>query len=101
VFVINDPVYDNAAGQIEDVSVKNLILFKNRNNYTICHETLHGLGLYHTHKDGVITEPNRKFVYKDARVDPTHATDNIMSYNGALRKSTWYWQWKIIRKNIK
>ncbi|MFK7002086.1 hypothetical protein V3I07_14470, partial [Flavobacterium oreochromis] len=100
VFVINDPVYDNAAGQIEDVSVKNLILFKNRNNYTICHETLHGLGLYHTHRDGTIKESNRKFVYKDARVDPTHATDNIMSYNGSLRKSTWKWQWNIIRKNL-
>ncbi|MFK7079624.1 hypothetical protein V3470_14390 [Flavobacterium oreochromis] len=100
VFVIAENVYDSAAGQIQDIGVKNLVLFNSRNDLTLSHEGLHGLSLYHAHRDGVITEPNRKFVYKDARVDPTHATDNIMSYNGSLRKSTWKWQWNIIRKNL-
>ncbi|WP_444626341.1 hypothetical protein ACSLMH_01865 [Flavobacterium columnare] len=163
VFVIADDVYDNAAGQIQKIGVKNLVLFKNRNNLTLSHEGLHGLGLYHTHWDfskfvfindtdpntatifdtskpprtnnntlkskgstlyigtngdtwfygsGETSSPadqilkyrkyqhpsNQKFVYKHASTHSLLATDNVMSYNGALRKSTWIWQWSIIKK---
>ncbi|AMA49708.1 MULTISPECIES: hypothetical protein [Flavobacterium] len=100
VFVLQDEVYDNAAGQIEDVGVKNLILYKMRNNLTLSHEALHGLGLYHTHSNGVITEYNQKFTFVYARTNPLLATDNVMSYNGALRKTTWKWQWGIIKKKV-
>ncbi|MCH4830217.1 MULTISPECIES: hypothetical protein [Flavobacterium] len=41
---------------------------------------------------------NQKFVYKHASTHSLLATDNVMSYNGALRKSTWIWQWNIIKK---
>ncbi|ANO48718.1 hypothetical protein Pf1_00470 [Flavobacterium columnare] len=101
VFVIADDVYDNAAGQIQEIGIKNLVLFKGRNDLTLSHEGLHGLGLFHAHKDGVITNPNQKFAYKHAHTDSLHGTDNIMSYNGVLRKTTWKWQWEIIKKNAK
>ena len=94
----------NGAGRIQDVGIKNLILFPDRNKIVMAHEALHGLGLYHTHLDerDKIKETNRKYVYFDASVPgySDKATDNIMSYNKNLRKSTWHWQWRIIRENV-
>ena len=57
----------------------------------------------------VIIEPEKKYVYPN-RDDPetgtqidnlAKLTDNIMSYNANQRKSTWRWQWDIIRNNIR
>ena len=31
---------------------------------------------------------------------PYIVTDNIMSYN-RIRRSTWHWQWKIIKRNAR
>jgi hypothetical protein len=42
----------------------------------------------------------QKFVFKHAFYDPVHATDNFMSYNGPLRKSTWHWQWKLLKSSL-
>ena len=69
---------------------------------TLCHEILHGLGLPHTHlevvenKKGemeteIIKEKDKKYAFERG------ATDNIMSY-AQERKTTWNWQWKIVRE---
>lgn len=100
VFALGEKVYDNAAGQVEDIGTKNVILYKTRNNRTLSHEGLHGLGLDHTHDDGQF-KPSRKFIYPRGTVGAVNATDNYMSYVGPARKSTWYWQWKIIKSKIK
>ena len=42
----------------------------------------------------------QKFVFKHAFYDSLHATDNFMSYNGPLRKSTWHWQWKLLKSSL-
>ncbi|KUJ60504.1 hypothetical protein AR687_17175 [Flavobacteriaceae bacterium CRH] len=100
VFTLGEAVYDNAAGQVEDIGTKNLILYKNRNDRTLSHEGLHGLGLDHTHDDGTF-KPSRKYTYPRGSTGATNATDNYMSYMGAARKTTWHWQWKIIRSKLK
>lgn len=65
------------------------------------HEALHGLNLYHTHRDSTpLDHKNIKYIYPHANANPANATDNIMSYNGIKRKSSWIWQWKIIKNNI-
>ena len=74
---------------------QNVVLFGNRLSTTLSHEALHGLGLFHTHFDEkVIEEKEKKYVFiKDT-------TDNIMSYADS-RKTTWYWQWEIVRDKNK
>ncbi|WP_456311770.1 hypothetical protein [Pseudomonas shirazensis] len=67
VFTLGEAVYDNAAGQVEDIGTKNLILYQNRNDRTLSHEGLHGLGLDHTHDDGTF-KPSRKYTYPRGRV---------------------------------
>jgi hypothetical protein len=103
-------------GQVQDVGIQVVIVYKERGETTLTHETLHGLGIYHTHREvssGQPTEPvvspDAKFVYRHAdyltNLTPPEnilkATDNFMSYNRNNRKITWHWQWKIIRNNIK
>lgn len=94
-------------GNVQDIGIHNVNLFSLRNDMTLSHETMHGYGLYHTHRDGtaVINEPDRKFIYVHA-YNPTppnvlNATDNYMSYNGDKRKTIWKWQMKIITNNLK
>ena len=78
--------------------LKNIILFKNRNTAdysTLPHETLHGLGLSHTHRnDSPISEKSRKYIYVK------NETDNVMSYNTNNMISTWKWQWEFVKGNI-
>ena len=90
----------SAGGRVEKIGKKSVVLYKGRDNYTLNHEVLHGLGLLHTHIDGVIDNPNQKFIYIHANIDRNKATDNVMSYQPD-GKTTWRWQWKIMRKNIK
>lgn len=95
-FAMEVPVYDDAFGQIEGNGIRNLILFNStRKTTTMAHEGLHGLGLYHTHRDGrgVITQSDREYVYTRGE------TDNIMSYSDN-RKSIWNWQKIILRRTI-
>lgn len=97
-------------GNVQDIGIHNVNLFDGRGNMTLCHETLHGYGLYHTHKDknslGIlfpIVEPERMFTYPNANdltTNKDQATDNYMSYNGNLRKTIWNWQLPIILKNL-
>jgi hypothetical protein len=98
MFGINDSS-NNVGGRVEDIGKKSVVLYKGRDNFTLNHEVLHGLSLYHTHADGVIDKPNQKYVYTHASVDATKATDNIMSYQPD-GKTSWHWQWKILRKKI-
>lgn len=88
------------------MGIKNLILYKTRDNYTLNHEALHGLSLNHTHKDNPPTiekerknEKTRKYIYPNALSAPANATDNIMSYQSD-GKTTWKWQWEFMRKNV-
>ena len=74
---------------------KNVVLFGNRKPTTLCHEVLHGLGLRHTHiDDETILKEEKKYVFKQK------TTDNIMSY-ADYRKTTWHWQWELIRNKNK
>ena len=74
---------------------KNVVLFGDRNPTTLCHEVIHGLGLRHTHfDDEPILKEEKKYVFT------RKTTDNIMSY-ASSRKTTWHWQWELIRDKNK
>lgn len=74
---------------------KNVVLFGDRNPTTLCHEVIHGLGLRHTHfDDESILKEEKKYVFT------RKTTDNIMSY-ASSRKTTWHWQWELIRNKNK
>jgi len=91
------------AGRVEDIGEKNVILLFNRNSKTCPHEALHGFNLWHTHRErgeSVITEPNKKYIFPHAHSNSARATDNMMSYNGNKRKTTWKWQWEILRRYV-
>ena len=94
-------------GQVENINIKNVFLFNGiqgatRGNDTISHEGLHGLGLFHTHKDGSqpIKNANIKYIFANGNQNPTNSTDNIMSYGQKNKKSTWKWQWDIVKNNV-
>ncbi len=103
-------------GHADEVGTQVVIVYNQRTATgmtTLAHETLHGMGLFHTHREKdssgqpnePVVEPDAKFVFKHADfltiTDITKATDNIMSYNRPNRKSTWRWQWEILKRNIK
>ena len=90
-----------------NLGIRNVVLFPERNDKTLAHEVMHGLGLRHTHRDGsgTINDPYQLFIYPNANTLPlsqiAEATDNYMSYAKTFRKTTWRWQWDMIRNNIK
>ncbi len=91
------------AGNVQEIGKHSVCLYRGRNNNrTLPHEVCHGLGLFHTHIDGSIKDPRQKYVFpKGNSNNPLpQATNNIMSYNGGDRKSTWRWQWQIMKKNL-
>ena len=99
VFAFDEPFYDGASGQIEDIGIKNLFLLRNRDSQVFPHESYHGMFLEHTHLDSKQT-PNKKYFYPHANSvggNFANATDNYMSYTPGLKRSTWYWQWKIVK----
>jgi hypothetical protein len=117
MFSFNENTYDSffdpstgsagaVPGQVQDIKLKNVFLFNGiqgatRGRDTIVHEGLHGLGLHHTHSDSTpISEPERKFVFANGNNFPAKSTDNIMSYGQKIKKSTWQWQWDIVRRNV-
>jgi len=120
-FDVNSGLTSNGQinGHVQEVGKHIVIIYKQRKpatgiGTTLTHETLHGLGLYHTHKEEdsshqptePVVQPDAKYVFNHAdHLLPSDnilkATDNFMSYNRNIRKSTWHWQWKIIRNNIK
>ncbi len=75
----------------------------NRTLTTLTHELYHTLGLFHTHIDGTINDINQKYTFQPGHTGTPNplGTDNIMSYNHAIRKTTWKWQWEITMKTLK
>ena len=98
VFGINE-ITGRTMGRVEDIGKKSVVLYPGRDSFTLNHETLHGLGLLHTHADGTVNDSNQKFIFVHSDTDPSRATDNIMSYQPD-GKTTWKWQWNIIKKHI-
>lgn len=86
----------NVGGKVEDINIRNAIMFADCNTPTAVHETLHGLGLYHTHREPTettIINQRKKYVYQ------RDTTTNVMSYS-LNKKILWRWQWHIINPNI-
>ena len=76
------------------------IMREGQASHQVCaHETGHSLGLGHSFinaQDGI--EKSKKYYFESG-----DRTDNFLSYNqkNTTRKSTWYWQWQIVNKEIK
>jgi hypothetical protein len=90
VFAFGERPYDKALGQVQDIGTHNLMVFPSRDECTLNHEALHGLGLLHSFKS-VPVKPSAKFTFQEGK------TDNVMDYtydDSAL--VTWRWQWKIV-----
>ncbi|WP_185117547.1 phage baseplate assembly protein V [Chryseobacterium sp. PMSZPI] len=90
--------YSGTLGQVQKIGAKNVVLFDPRNDTTLNHEVLHGLGLYHTHE--TYFNKDVKFTFQK------YETTNIMSYADSSHPSdekitSWHWQWKIIKRNVK
>lgn len=107
VFIFELPSIE-AAGNVQAIGKHSVCLYRksDRADTTLAHEICHGLGLYHSHVDGLVEYENQKFTYpkgdsKASTYDKERSTDNIMSYNTDIRKSTWQWQWEIMHNNIK
>lgn len=102
-------------GHIDEIGTQLAVLYRAgtrpsntpRDETTLNHETMHGYGLYHTHKEedtttgtlDPVTEPEKLFTYPEyssSVPNPDIATDNVMSYNS---KAITLWQWQ--RKFIK
>ncbi len=109
-----------AFGEIDRIGSALAVLYKAqgysttipRDTATLNHETMHGLGLYHTFRESnglippsflPIAEPAIKYIYPNT-IDPftgslipnfVNATNNVMSYNSDAI-SLWQWQKKFI-----
>ena len=154
VFCFGDICHEYVLGQggtvgfVKDIGEKSLMMFDQRDIYTLAHELLHGLGLYHTFGlDKTVyfnsNDPNTATIF-DTAYPPANndnnlkaikdylywgqdnstweyegtsyynyveyklklfifekgKTTNLMDYDGT-DYSTWRWQWKIIKKNLK
>ncbi|MGC4042036.1 MAG: hypothetical protein QM710_14925 [Flavobacterium sp.] len=118
----NDTVGAITEGNIQHIGKHSACLYAGnfpRDPYSLAHEACHGMGLRHTHQDGVdIDDPNQKFIFpyggpppapggpNAAPADVSKSTDNVMSYNTSLTVThgpwyTWNWQWKIMHDNLK
>ncbi|PAM91423.1 hypothetical protein B4N84_28365 [Flavobacterium sp. IR1] len=99
-------------GEVEAVGISNVIMYTDVSSgyeHVLAHEVLHGLGLYHSHRDHDVIPShtsNYKYTFPNGKgntiqpvANPTSATNNIMGYSKEAY-STWYWQWKIINDNI-
>lgn len=97
-------------GEVKAIGENTVMLFNSLNSTAraddtvLAHEVLHGLGLYHTHKDDdPIPNPEILCTFEKK------STDNYMSYrtveSGAViagdeKNTLWRWQWKIVNPNI-
>ncbi|WP_264551928.1 hypothetical protein [Flavobacterium sp. N2038] len=105
VYAFGIPCND-AGGNVQEIGKHSVCLYFNRTPVALAHEVCHGLGLFHTHIDGSVTDERQKYVYPYSGDEATEdakkrGTDNIMCYNQPISKSTWQWQWKIMHDNIK
>jgi len=92
-------------GAAENIGQKNVVMFtlKDKDDCTLNHESLHALGLYHSHRDHLIIptkHSNYKYTFSNAKTNHKDATDNVMSYRSTAY-ATWRWQWKIINTKIR
>jgi len=67
-------------------------IFSGGDDDNAAHEVGHSLGLMHTY-DGV--SKTAKYTYEALK------TNNVMDYYAGTKSSFYYWQWKILNKNIK
>ncbi|MFB9075923.1 hypothetical protein ACFFLS_13400 [Flavobacterium procerum] len=92
-------------GAVEKIWVRNVIMLttSKKDNCTLCHETMHGLGLRHIHhpsKEAIIYS-SCKYTYPSGEFMSHYATNNVMAYIDNDAFSSWKWQWEIINPNIK
>ncbi|MFP3670939.1 hypothetical protein SB717_38295, partial [Priestia sp. SIMBA_032] len=52
-----------AAGNVQTIGKHSACIYSNRSDTTLAHEVCHGLGLFHSHPDGVIKDANQKYIY--------------------------------------
>lgn len=113
IFGVNSNYKYDLYGFIKNINEKRLVLLKlaNEDRYYggLCHEFLHGLGLFHTFSEPFDElEENQKYLAKNQKYfypaynieNSEDSTDNIMSYT-PLRTNLWHWQTKIINPDIK
>jgi hypothetical protein len=74
-------------------------LFPSRGPWTLPHELLHTLQLFHTHDDNPGNTPPTPLLPAQKYIFGHGQTTNVMSYNRTTRHTTWKWQWEIMRKN--
>lgn len=88
-------------GRWDSVFQKRVNLYREKHHNTLNHETLHGLQLRHTHKEGsLVLDPEQaKYGFEHASVNGPKATYNIMSYNIDVY-FTWQWQWLIMKSTL-
>jgi hypothetical protein len=72
-------------------------LFPIRGPWTLAHELLHTLQLFHTHRNSTPLLPAQKFIFPHGHASD-YGTTNVMSYS-KIRYSTWKWQWEIMQNN--
>ncbi|MCW3160618.1 hypothetical protein [Chryseobacterium oryctis] len=107
------PIFkDNHAleGEVKGIDKNTAMLFKSlystqrKDDTSLAHEVLHGLGVYHTHMDENPIPTSRILCTFEEK-----STDNYMSYravesdgtlDGEERETLWRWQWKIANTNI-
>lgn len=101
-----DSNWNGLYGFSKDINEKSVVLFEINNTSPIIgvlsHEFLHGLGLYHTHKEPTtnLSEEQKRLLKNKRYTHLNLATDNVMSYNTRLT-NVWHWQAKIVNPNIK
>ncbi|WP_312398269.1 hypothetical protein [Chryseobacterium sp.] len=87
-------INNNVGGKVEHIGIRNAILFADCSTSAAVHEVLHGLGLYHTHRDNYPTFDSKiKYLYQ------RDTTTNVMSYS-LHQNILWRWQWHLINPNI-
>jgi len=109
---------DGLLGETQDIKTENVIIFtlpRGNEDYTLAHETLHGLGLYHTHRaefwcsffsnTKLLIFGNFYFII-EISLNSFYiyfyiSTTNIMSYGTLNKFTTWHWQWLIINPNLR
>lgn len=106
IFIFGEDCNASVYGFVENPNEKCVILLEINNTSpaigVLSHEFLHGLGLYHTHKEPTTNlSEEQKRLLKNKRYTHLYlATDNVMSYN-TRSTNVWHWQAKIVNPNIK
>ena len=81
------------------------VLFSGLDEETLAHEILHSFGLPHTFTNNVLPLVPCTFKAQETHnmMDYSHwkyELDLVTERNSKDRFYTWYWQWRIINRNI-